>query len=180
MPTCLYMRDDINGVLHWRKHRDLSLAGRNIIWEHWKKNGCKVNAGWEIKHDDIVSHATQGAGNPNDYRIIVNVLPKREGVVDLLLLDEICVFTHGQQGSKESEWSIYMLKLREFFGRQSLSEEQKVELTNCFPAHEKPGQEVATFLYMHGDDKGWRPGPVGATAGALIYPDAKVYFRKHF
>lgn len=180
MPTCLYKKDDINGVRHWRKHQELSLAGQNTIWEHWKMKGCKVDQGWEIEHDEIVSHATQGAGNPGDYRVLVNVLPSRQGVIDLLLLDEICVYTHGQPGSNKPEWSVYMLKLREFFGDTGLSPEEKANLTECFPQREKLGDEVVTFLYMHGEDSKWKPGMVGATAGALIYPGARVYYKKHF
>lgn len=180
MPTCLYQKKDINGVPHWSKHQDLSLGGWNIIWEQWKKTGCKVDQGWEIEHDEIVSHVTDGSDNPADYRILVNVLPNRKGVIELLLLDEICLFTHGHQGSKKPEWSVYMMKLREFFGRQSLSKEQKEVLTICFPAPERPGLDVATFLYMHGEDDGWKPGRIGQMNGALIYSDARKYFQKHF
>lgn len=73
-----------------------------------------------------------------------------------------------------------MLKLRDFYGCTAQSPQEKEAIIECFPAPEKPGQEIATFLYMHGDNKGWRPGPIGATAGALIYPSAREYFRKHF
>ncbi|MCK4605718.1 MAG: hypothetical protein KAU35_00335 [candidate division Zixibacteria bacterium] len=73
-----------------------------------------------------------------------------------------------------------MLKLLELCNREGLSQEEKAELTNCFPAPEKPGQEVVTFLYMQGEDKGWKPGKIGQMNGALIYPGAREYFRKHF
>ena len=98
MPTCLYKKEDINSVPHWRNHQKLSLGGQNIIWEHWKKKGCKVDEGWEIEHDEIVSHVTLGQGNPGEYQVLVNVLPNRKGVIELLHLDEICIFTHSLVG----------------------------------------------------------------------------------
>lgn len=179
MPTCLYGRKSIDGERHWCKDRELSLAGRNTIWHFWKNNRT-LDDGWEIQHDEIVSSATSDSADLTDYRILVNVLPHREGVVELLLLNEICVFTHSQQGSMEAEWSIYLLKMQQFFVRQNLTPQEKDELTQCFPDPQEPGPEVVTFLYMHGDDKGWRPGPVNATAGALIYPGAREYYKKHF
>jgi hypothetical protein len=156
------------------------LAGRNLLYNAWKKLGEPLNKGWRVTRDELIQLHFSPHPPRDDVRLIIDFHPTATGKIGLIEPTEIYAYTWGSEGV--AEWTPLMLKLRDVFYQeyeQDITPEQKAEIMNAIP-YDFRGHDCIEFLYLKGDDKGWNWGRNGMTNAAFLHDAARDYFRKFF
>lgn len=174
-----------NVVEYFIKNRNISLAGYNAIYNLWSKKNKPINKGWHADLNDLVSIITEGKGNANDHKIIIDFDPKANWRIALIEIINIYAFTYGNQKTGEVWWTPIMLELRDVWVDEELikplNPEQKSLLTKNFDVSDRNIEDtIIEFIYLRGDDGGWNFGRVGGANATFISGDARTYFRKFF
>jgi hypothetical protein len=179
MPFYLYRKFHENSEECFELERSVHLAGRNILYNLWLKQGKPANKGWHAGLEDIVCEATNGAGNLNTHTVLIDLNPSVKGEITILELLDVWAYTYADDS--RIIWTPLMLKLRDVYYQKTKpltpQERQNIIQKFCRPNY---GPDIFEFLYLQGDNRGWNWGKVGQVNAALIYEDARAFFKKHF
>jgi hypothetical protein len=155
------------------------LAGRNLLYQAWKRMGKPLNKGWHISRGDLLD-LHFGGTPPMDARLIIDFHPTADGRIGLIEPLDTYGYTFGDDG--RATWTPLMLRLHDVFYKEydvALTPEGRAEIMNRVPTNFE-GQETIEFLYLNGDDKGWNWGRNGMTNAAFLQGGARDYFRQFF
>lgn len=180
MPFYLYRRFQENSKEFLEKQRQIKLAGHNMKCL-WRKKGKPINAGWHISLDDIIQENISEGNDARDHTVIIDLDPSSRKIITLLELSDIYAFTYGQ--NSVVSWTVLMLKLKEIFAHsdKNLTSKKREQIIHKIQNPADNEKSAATeFLYLQGENRGWNWGMVGYVNAALIYEDAKEFFKKYF
>ena len=160
--------------------KQIPLAGKNgIIYRLWNKIG-KLKNRWHISKKDIIVDVRGTQSDYAQYTVIIDAAPSVKNLVDLVELQEIFVYTYLNDESKTADWSNLMLVVKDILWEEKVSEEQKESLTKKFSRPPTLGDDIFTFLYLHGETRAWNFGRLGQMNGAWIHKPAREYFKTVF
>lgn len=171
-------RNTGNKTLLTNTGQHYSLAGRNLIYNLWLKQGKPVNEGRHITADDILKEQSPELTSCNA-ELIIDFHPSSRERIGLVSLKDIFIFTHGYAGT--AYWSPMMLFLKDVFYEEyeeELSEEKKSEIITLIPWNERK-EKIVEFLYLNGDDRGWNWGRNGMTNACFLHEETMEYFKKY-
>jgi len=179
MPFYLYKRIKEDGKECFKVDKSISLAGYNVIYSLWNKQGKPINKGWHIDIDTLINDITSGKGNYKTHAIIIDLMPSNKYEINLMELLDIWAYPEGKK--EKISWIPLMLRIREIYyywdSKGNIQNRQSILDKFCNPEY---SDDIFEFLYLQGEDRGWNWGRVGQVNGALIYKDARNYFKMHF
>lgn len=179
MPAYLYKKTNKGGVDLLTQIKKIPLAGYNTIFQIWQKKGMPFN-GWHIRRNDMLDYVLKNEVDYDNYEIIIDAAPSVKKLIDLVELHDIYLYTRGNKEDRYVIWSVLMLRVNDAFWKENVSDEkEKISLTKTFP-YKKGGEDIFTFLYLHGTERHWNWGRLGQMNGAWISKDARNYFKKLF
>lgn len=180
MPVFLYQRLVNNRKRYLRQIRQVSLAGSGLIRGLWAKRGKPTNAGWNITSPEMVDHLLGSHGAVEAHEIIIDAAPSVQSLVDLVRVVDIHVYTYGD-GAGSASWSNLMLRVKDACWEEGIEDpSRKGAIKQCFEEPAEYGDDILTFLYLHGDEKSWNWGRIGQMNGAFIHKAAREYFKPFF
>lgn len=159
---------------------EFQLAGRNLLFDAWERRHRPINAGWDVSADELISDTTGGTESYATRRLIIDCDPNSPTKVSLTEILHIYAFIYGNNGS--AEWTPLMLKLRDVYYDDDCSSMDATKRTTLYQNLKIPADSPAImeFLYLHGDDKGWRFGRNGMTNAVFLHPQTRDFFRPYF
>lgn len=169
MPFYLYKKQLTESKEYlFKQERNIQLAGRQTIHSLWNAKN-KPRGGWSMSADELIKTVMQNNGDSASHSIIIDLAPGRREIAFYELTD-IWAYTYFTDGGQVN-WTPLMLKLKEIV---------EIERRNEFrqSVNEQP-VFCYEFLYLQGENGGWRWGRNGSVNGALLYSDAFEYFQ-HF
>lgn len=181
MPAFLYQRSIKNGKRCLTQMQQIPLAGHRIgaIYGLWASRGKPTDVGWCILPADITRYVLGTHGSISDYEIIIDAAPSVQSLVDLVQLVDIHVYTHSN-GAGGASWSNLMLRVKDVCWEEDVTPLRKSELTKSFEEPDAYGDDILTFLYLHGEARSWNWGRVGQMNGAWLHKPARAYFQRFF
>ena len=181
-------REEGDKIKEWfQQVRNVKLAGYNTIYKLWEQKGKPLDQGWHITRNDIATILTEGNGNHNSHRLIIDFYPNPKSKQDIALIEvlDIYAYTYKNQIGKAS-WTVLMLRLR----RVREEEFKETEITKKLEDEKKEfsidkreddsGLDVFEFIYLLGEKEGFTAGQVGRFNAAFIDKDARRYFKNFF
>lgn len=160
------------------------LAGYNLIYKAWEKQGKPLNSGWRVSQDDLLRLHSRCQYDSSTRRLVIDYDPNSTKHIGLVELLEIYAFTWSDNG--RATWTPLMLRLRDVLEEkyeQPFEGWQKAEILAELPdpaSTANESNESVEFLYLNGDDKGWRWGMNGMTNAAFLHGAARDYFKQFF
>jgi hypothetical protein len=129
---------------------------------------------WHATHDDLVALELEPrpAEAERLHHLVIDLKPYVAGNVSLFLLEDV-------RGWTEDYWTPIAVRLQSLFVDRE--EDDPKEFKKAFdvpPPTDRDGP-IHEFLYLihsGGPQKGWNWARVGATNGALLWPDTLDYF----
>jgi len=179
MPAFLYQRSIVEGKQYLKQVRQISFAGFGALHSLWSSKGKPIDTGWYITAADLIGYAIVANGNVSDHEIIIDAAPSVKSLVDLVQVVDIHVYTYGNDTGGAS-WSNLMLRVKDVFWEEGVAPAKKTALTKCFEEPSVYGEDILTFLYLHGDARSWNFGRIGQMNGAWLHSKARNYFRRFF
>ena len=146
--------------------KQISLAGKNSIYRLWNKMGRPIKIGWHISKKDIIVNVRGTESDYAQYTVIIDAAPSVKNLVDLVELQEIFVYTYGNDESKTANWSNLMLVVKDILWEENVSDAQIESLTKKFSRPLTLGDDIFTFLYLYGEKRAWNFGRLGQMNGA--------------
>jgi len=181
-------REEGDKIKEWfQQVRNVKLAGYNTIYKLWEQKGKPLDQGWHITRNDIATILTEGNGNHNSHRLIIDFYPNPKSKQDIALIEvlDIYAYTYKNQIGKAS-WTVLMLRLRrvreEEFKETEITkklEDEKKEFS-IDKREDESGLDVFEFIYLLGEKEGFTAGQVGRFNAAFIDKDARHYFKNFF
>ena len=181
-------REEGDKIKEWfQQVRNVKLAGYNTIYKLWEQKGKPLDQGWHITRNDIATILTEGNGNHNSHRLIIDFYPNPKSKQDIALIEvlDIYAYTYKNQIGKAS-WTVLMLRLRrvreEEFKETEITkklEDEKKEFS-IDKREDESGLDVFEFIYLLGEKEGFTAGQVGRFNAAFIDKDARRYFKNFF
>lgn len=120
------------------------LAGRNLLYKTWEKRGKLLNAGWQVRRDELIQLHFSPSPPRGGARLIIDFHPTATGI-GLIEPIEIYAYTFGKNGI--AEWTPLMLELQDVFYKEyerTISAEQKAEILKTISYHFE-GEESIEF-----------------------------------
>jgi len=184
-------REEGDKIKEWfQQVRNVKLAGYNTIYKLWEQKGKPLDQGWHITRNDIATILTEGNGNHNSHRLIIDFYPNPKSKQDIALIEvlDIYAYTYGDSKRNKSDWSIIMPRLRDVYidKLEQKKDFEEIERTkrefSIDKRQDDPALDIYEFLYLHGDyDKQpWNFGRVGQVNAAFIHKPARDYFKNFF
>lgn len=170
MPFYLYTTNNSDNL--YTNQGNISIAGYNLIYSFWDNNKKPLNEGWKILNSEIKTYFN----NDNKYKdckLLIDFFPSSTEEIVMMEIIDIYIYTYGED--KKAIWSPLMLKLRDCYYDDNFKEKDisKIKLYEY-------NEDIFEFLYISGDDRGWRWSKVGRVNGALLHKPAREYFKKYF
>ena len=179
MPAFLYQRSTTGGKRYLNQVRQISLAGFGALHSLWSSEGKPIDKGWYITAAGLIVYAIGANGKVGDHEIIIDAAPSVKSLVDLVQVVDIHVYTHGNDAGGAS-WSNLMLRVKDVCWEEGVTPDKKTALTKRFEEPSVYGEDILTFLYLHGDARSWNFGRIGQMNGAWLHSQARDYFRRFF
>lgn len=180
MPAYLFQKfKDSNGIRYVKEKR-IPLAGHNAIQNLWVKKDRPFEKGWAISSEELIKYVLNKNDTEKKYSIIIDSAPSVNTKIDYKELHDIHLYTFKNQHEDKADWSVILLRVRDVYGRTDIKEEERSSANNQFYFEEYDKNLIYSFLYLHGDYRGWNWGRLGQMNGAWIYPNARKYFSKIF
>lgn len=179
MPFYLYEKDNINGEEHLELQKSISLAGYNILYNLWIKQGKPLNKGWHADIGDLIQEATEKKGSLDTNTIIFDITPNRKNEINLLELLDIWAYTY--EDNNKANWTPLMLRMRNAFyywSDELMTQEEHTDKIKRFSP--EYGEDIFEFLYLKGDEGFWNWGRVGNVNAPLLDKTARKFFKKFF
>ena len=169
------------------KQVKLSSFGK-AIYNLWLQKEKPLNLGWHININELLHVLTDGMGNSNSDRLVIDFHPTAKSRIALIDVLDIYAYTYGDSKRNKSDWSIIMPRLRDVYidKLEQKKDFEDIERTNREFSIDKrqddPALDIYEFLYLHGDyDKQpWNFGRVGQVNAAFIHKPARDYFKNFF
>ena len=162
MPFFLYALDSGRG--EYRQVREIGLSGRE---SPFRTVSAEAGQEWRATDERILS--LLGVERPVEHRILIDLKPSDRSRVSLYRLRDVWGYSY-------EGWTPVALRLEGML----VDEDQDNPSTfkQAFKAPLETGDFVFEFLYLNGGTKRgkWTWGPVGRVNGALLWPDALLYF----
>ena len=156
-------REEGDKIKEWfQQVRNVKLAGYNTIYKLWEQKGKPLDQGWHITRNDIATILTEGNGNHNSHRLIIDFYPNPKSKQDIALIEvlDIYAYTYKNQIGKAS-WTVLMLRLRrvreEEFKETEITkklEDEKKEFS-IDKREDESGLDVFEFIYLLGEKEGF-------------------------
>jgi hypothetical protein len=159
-----------------------SLAGYQLIYKAWEKQGCPFDSGWKAGADELIQIWSEGAQTYDTTRLLIDFHPSSRDRIGIIELLEVFAYTYKGSGALNAAWTPLMLRLRDVYYlefKKKISDSTKERLIQRFNKP-KYGQEFVEFLYLQGHKGGWNWGRTGGTNAAFIESPARDYFRNYF
>ena len=160
---------------------EFSLAGYNLLYEAWNRRGRPLNEGWHVSVRELIMIYGE------DYEFSSHLFgidwnPSDENYIGLIELIDVYAFTFGNDGDGVA-WTPLMLRVCDLFNgeyEEPINEDFRNQIMERIPERGPDALESVEFLYLSGDNRGWRWGRVGMTNAAFIHGEARDYFRRFF
>lgn len=161
-----------------------SLAGYNLIYKAWEQQGRPLDIGWQVSRDDLLRIHSGGKHDSSTLRLIIDFKPKAKRGIGLIELLDVYAFTWSN-GNGAPTWTPLMLRLTDVFSQEydpPLDNSQKDEILSGLrlPEPKPNAPDFVEFLYLNGQDGGWKWGMNGMTNAAFLQGAAREYFRRFF
>jgi hypothetical protein len=169
-----------NGNVHLKQERRIAIGGRNLIYRIWNKRRKPIKELWVIDREELIQEATNGM-NSTTHRIFFYYKPYAENQKGLLLIEPMKIYAYTYEECGKPDWTILFLKMKELINAESNRILTRVEREKLIKNISGPirHKNVYEFLYLQGEDGGWKWGMVGNVNAALIYSDALNEFKKY-
>lgn len=158
-----------------------SLAGYNLIYQAWEKQGKPLNIGWHVSQDELLWIHSGDQHDSSTRRLVIDYDPNSTKHIGLVELLDIYAFTWSDNG--RAAWTPLMLHLRDVLDEkyeQPFESSMKDAVLAELPEPDSAANKSVEFLYLNGDDKGWRWGMNGMTNAAFLDGAARKYFKQFF
>jgi len=166
------------GENEFRKTREIKLAGRNSIYNLWCQKK-PLDKGWEITQKELLKHITKKHDGYENFKIIIDFYPSSDNQIELIEIFDMFIYTYGNEQGEVS-WSVLMVRVRDFwkcYNIDTSNRNKHLELITCEEHYE---DDIFEFLYLQGEDGGWKWGKVGMVNAAFIHKKAREYFKRWF
>jgi len=158
------------------------LGGYGLIHQAWKKRGKPVNEGWRVGADELIRLRTEGQHSYESRRLVIDFDPKSDSRIGLIEILDVFAYTYGTEMTAQALWTPMMLRLRDVFYEdyaEKITPETKQKIIAEI-AEDSDAKESIEFLYLLGDNMGWKWGRNGSTNAVFIQSEARRYFRQFF
>lgn len=158
-----------------------SLAGYNLIYKAWLENNSPINIGWSIDRKKMSAIISENR-DENKYSFVIDFDPNSSWRIGLVEIENIHIFTYGNEIEKEVYWSPIMLELKDLLyidlNEEGCSKIIKEESIKKIKTNTNIQAQTMEFLYLNGGS--WTWGKNGMTNAAFIKDDARKYFKQFF
>ena len=158
------------------------LAGYNLIYKAWEQQGKPLDIGWQVSRDGLLRIHSGGKHDSSALRLVIDFDPKAKWRIGLIELLDVYAFTWSN-GNGAPTWTPLMLRLTDVFYQEydpPLDNSQKDEILSRLPEPNPNAPDFVEFLYLHGQNGGWKWGINGMTNAAFLQGAAREYFRRFF
>lgn len=182
MAIYLFEKRTLDSGSSYKMISEVPIAGHNLIYNTWLNKGKPINAGWEITENDILENFKNAASVNSCPALIIDFDPKGKEEITLLEMVHIYAYTYADKTTEEIWWTpilpkMYEIKPKKHFSKCKSPRERKAIISEFESTGY--GNEIVEFLYLQGEKHGWNWGMVGRVNGALIYSDARKYFKPY-
>ncbi len=153
-------------------------GGRNLIYEAWNRRVRPLDEGWHVSARELI---TIDGDDPTQVLLVVDWNPTSETYIGLAELLDVYAYTWAYGGDVPS-WTPVMLRMRSLLDEEVENSEQRRELLNAgLPEPDPDEPDFLSFLYLAGENHGWRWGRGrGTNTAAFLDGGAREYFRRFF
>ena len=162
MPFWVYTRTQPSEG--WIKKGHFQLAGNGLLRRAWEARNKPINSGWEVPIEELIQLHRHGQTADTMRLIIQWARANPRALIEPL---RVYAYTWGTPSGK-AQWTPLMLRLRHV-DIQALPDD-------ILPADD----DFVEFLYLQGENAGFKWGPVGMVSNPFIGGAARDYFRQFF
>ena len=164
------------------------LAGYNLIYRAWQRQGEPLDTGWHVSRDALIRIHSDGDHDSTLRRLVIDFDPRATRRIGLIELLDVYAYTWSD-GNGRPAWTPLMLRLRDVFYQeynQPLNGLQRDGILARLPEPPEPrlgADDFVEFLYLTGYASNgcrWNWGRNGMTNAAFLHGAARDYFRQFF
>jgi len=178
MPAYIYGKAKLSEGFQYTRRSYVPIAGHNVIYNLWQKKGYREKTGWKITSEELIQDILKSNDDVTKYSVIIDSAPSLKAIVDLKEIHDIHLYTYVDEKTEKVDWSVICLRVKDIFYMDRLDNTKKRVFTEKFISNKQNEDMVYSFLYIHGDKRGWNWGRLGQMNGAWLYSDARKYFQK--
>jgi len=162
--------------------KTFSLAGYNLIYQQWEKNGKPTDQGWHASVNDLIKIHTGEKESHKTLRFLIDFHPSAKWRIGIIELLDAYIYTYAGANRNEASWSPMMLRFRDIYYEEFEKEITQKEKERIMKKINDPeaSEDFVEFLYLNGSKSGWNWGMNGMTNAAFLQGPARDYFRKFF
>ena len=173
-----YERFQNNGETLVRPAGTIMLGGRNLIYNAWNIRGQPLDKGWHVSATELVEIY---GDDPAQVLLVIDWNPSSKTYIGLAELLDVYAYTWSD-GGETPLWTPVMLCMRSLLDEAVENREQKrVRLNAGLPEPDPNEPDFLSFLYLSGEQNGWRwARGRGTNAAAFLHGAAREHFRRFF